>query len=260
MTIGTAKTATIGKVLNVASTEDGSGFYSVDTTAAAFTTTLAQALIVGEQLRFKQAAGSWGTNGWTLTAQSAQLKFVTNAGVTNSGVSTATFSSRSIGEVVAEWDGAFWQVTILQAAIGGVGFGQSMPITTQNTLPALSAPWNGYGVPTLDVGGNEIANGTLATTTSTAASTTAVIAVTSATGISVGQLVTGTGVPSGTTVVSISGLNVTVSQAVNIASGAALTFASAVVFTANSTTVTFTAGAAGFNLNIGDQVTAFYNF
>lgn len=76
-----------------------------------------------------------------------------------------------------------------------------------------------------------------AQTTSTAASTTAVIAVTSATGIVVGQKVTGTGVPVGTTVVSISSLNVTVSGAVNIASGAALKFFTEVA-TATYTVIT----------------------
>lgn len=63
-----------------------------------------------------------------------------------------------------------------------------------------------------------------AATTSTASSTTTVIAVTSATGIVAGQKVVGTGVPVGTTVVSIASLNVTVSTAVNIANAAALKF------------------------------------
>ena len=76
-----------------------------------------------------------------------------------------------------------------------------------------------------------------AATTSTAASSNSVIAVTSATGIVAGQKVTGTGVPAGTTVVSISSLNVTVSGAVNIASGAALKFFTEVA-TASYTVIT----------------------
>ncbi len=72
-------------------------------------------------------------------------------------------------------------------------------------------------------------DGTLNTgssTTTTAASTTNVVALTSAT-YAVGgsiQTVTGTGVPSGTTVTSVTGLNATLSQAVSVASGATLTF------------------------------------
>ena len=167
MTIGTAKTATIGKVLNAVSTEDGSGFYSVDTTTAAFTTTLAPALIVGEQLRFKQANGSWATNPWTLTSSLANgLKFVTSAGAVGAGVTSLASSSKNVAEVVAEWDGTAWQVTQIQAAIGGLGVTQGLTISTQNTIPALAAPWNGVGVPSLNINGTVVTNGAGVTFTS----------------------------------------------------------------------------------------------
>jgi hypothetical protein len=91
----------------------------------------------------------------------------------------------------------------------------------------------------------------IAATTSTAASTNSVIAVTSATGIAAGQKVTGTGVPAGTTVVSISSLNVTVSQAVNIASGAALKFYDeALTSTYTAETVANTIAAVDAHLEI----------
>ena len=167
MTIGTAKTATIGKVLNATSTEDGSGFYSVDTTAAAFTTTLAPALIVGEQLRFKQANGSWVANAWTLTSSLASgLKFVSTAGVVGAGVTSLVLSSKNVAEVVAEWDGSAWQVAQIAAALGGLGVSQALTIATANTIPALAAPWNGVGVPTLNINGTVVANGAGVTFTS----------------------------------------------------------------------------------------------
>lgn len=167
MTTGTAKTATIGKILAAASTEDGSGFYSVDTTSAAFATTLAAALIAGEQMRFKQANGSWGTNAWTLTSSATGgLKFLSTSGAVGTGVTSATFSSKNVGEVVAEWDGSAWQVTQLAAALGGLLVTQSLAISTQNTVPALSAPWNGVGVPSLDINGTVISNGAGVTFTS----------------------------------------------------------------------------------------------
>ena len=193
MTTGTAKTATIGRVLNAASTEDGSGFYSVDTTTASFTTTLAAALIVGEQLRFKQANGSWATNPWTLTSSLASgLKFVSNSGAVGAGVTSLVSSSKNVAELAVEWDGSAWQVTQIAAAIGGLGITQAMPITTQNTIPALAAPWNGVGVPSLDINGTVVVNG------------------------------------------------------------------AGVTFTSGSTAVTVTASVLGYNVNIGDTVTAAY--
>lgn len=61
-------------------------------------------------------------------------------------------------------------------------------------------------------------------TTATAATTTSVVTVASATGIVAGQTVAGTGVGASVTVASVSGTNVTLSAAVTVSSGAALTF------------------------------------
>ena len=69
-----------------------------------------------------------------------------------------------------------------------------------------------------------IDNQGLVSTTSTAASATTSISVASATNIAVGQTLQGVGVPNGTTVQSISGTTITVNQAVNIGSGAVLSF------------------------------------
>ena len=190
MTGGTAKTATIGKILNAASTEDGSGFYSVDTTSASFTTTLAAALTVGEQLRFKQANGSWVANPWTLTSSATGgLKFVTTAGVVGAGVTSLTVSSKNVAEVVAEWDGSAWQVVQIAAALGGLGVTQSLPISTQNTIPALASAWNGVGVPTLDINGVVIANGAGANFTSGSTAVT-VAAATLGFNVNTGDIVT----------------------------------------------------------------------
>ena len=166
-TIGNTKTATIGKQLTAASTEDGSGFYNVDTTSAAFTTTLDTAVTVGQQERFKQANGSWSVNPWTLKSTLASgLKFVSLGGVVGAGVTTAAFTSKFAGEVVAEWDGAAWQVLVLAQALGGLSLTQPLSIATQNTIPALSNPWNGTGVPSLDINGTVVANGAGVTFTS----------------------------------------------------------------------------------------------
>ena len=62
-----------------------------------------------------------------------------------------------------------------------------------------------------------------ATTAATSAANT--VSVTSATGIVVGQQISGAGVPAGTTVVSIAGLTVTLSAPVTVAAGINLTFA-----------------------------------
>ena len=43
---------------------------------------------------------------------------------------------------------------------------QILAITTQNTVPALSSPWNGTGVPNLNINGVVVANGSGVTFTS----------------------------------------------------------------------------------------------
>jgi hypothetical protein len=80
-----------------------------------------------------------------------------------------------------------------------------------------------------------------ATTTYTNAGADTIIVVASATGIAAGQLVQGVGIPVGTTVVSISGTNITISAASAVeGSGTAITFStpltSSSTFSANSTT------------------------
>ena len=87
---------------------------------------------------------------------------------------------------------------------------------------------NGYsvGVPGTAPALLDLATAQASTTTTTsAASTTASISVSSTANLLVGQVVTGTGVPSNTTIATIaSSTSLTVSQAVNVASGATLTF------------------------------------
>lgn len=91
----------------------------------------------------------------------------------------------------------------------------------------------------------------IAATTTTAAATTAVLPVTSATGIAVGQKVTGTGIAAGTFVVSISSLNITLSKAVNVASGAAVKFyAEVATGTYTAETVAATIAAVDAHLEI----------
>lgn len=90
-----------------------------------------------------------------------------------------------------------------------------------------------------------------ANTTTTASSTNTVIAVTSATGIVAGQKVTGTGIPVGTTVVSIASLNVTLSATVNVANAAAVKFYTEVATaTYTAETVTGTIAAVDAHLDI----------
>jgi hypothetical protein len=88
-------------------------------------------------------------------------------------------------------------------------------------------------------------------TTSTAASSTAVVAVALATGIQVGHVVSGTGIPAGTTVSSIAGLNITLSQTVSVSgSGVALLFAFGPTGTTTSTSYwTFASSLAASNSN-----------
>lgn len=63
-----------------------------------------------------------------------------------------------------------------------------------------------------------------ANTTTTASSTNTIIAVASATGIAVGQKVQGTGIPANTFVTAINTLNITLSNAVDVANAAAIKF------------------------------------
>lgn len=189
MTTGATKADTIGKQLAAASTEDGSGFYNVDTSAGAFTTTLDVAVVTGQQLRFKQANGSWKTNAWTLTTPVVNgLKILSSAGVAGSGVSSLTFNSVGVGEVVAEWDGTVWQVAQLSAVLGGAFVRQSLTVATRNTIPALSSPWNGQGVPSIVVNGNTYFNGAGVTFTANSTAVT-VNAATLGFNINVGEAV-----------------------------------------------------------------------
>lgn len=66
------------------------------------------------------------------------------------------------------------------------------------------------------------------TTAAAAVSGSTALTVASGTGIAVGQKVTGTGIPAGTTVAAVSGTSVTLSQAATIANGAAVVFHSQV--------------------------------
>jgi len=85
-------------------------------------------------------------------------------------------------------------------------------------------------------------NKVAATTTTGATTSSTTLPVTSATGIVAGQKVVGTGIPANTTVVSISSLNVTLSNAATVANGAAVKFYTA-ISTATYTPVTNSAVA-----------------
>ena len=69
-----------------------------------------------------------------------------------------------------------------------------------------------------------ISGAAVVTTTTTAASTTNIIAVASNSNIDQGQGVLGAGIPLNVFVIAIDSLNITLSQAVNVASGASITF------------------------------------
>ncbi len=69
-----------------------------------------------------------------------------------------------------------------------------------------------------------ISGAAVVTTTTTAASTTNIIAVASNSNIGQGQGVLGAGIPLNVFVIAIDSLNITLSQAVNVASGASITF------------------------------------
>lgn len=83
---------------------------------------------------------------------------------------------------------------------------------------------------TLPVGGIEAANEVAASTTMGNTIGSAVVAVASATGIAVGQVVAGFGIPLNSVVVSISGTNITISNpsTATAASGAAVTFSNTI--------------------------------
>jgi hypothetical protein len=74
-----------------------------------------------------------------------------------------------------------------------------------------------------------VQGGTTVSTTTTAASTTTTLPITSGTGTVNGQYVTGTGIPANTTIVTGAGsTSLTLSKAVSVASGASVSFGSAV--------------------------------
>lgn len=81
------------------------------------------------------------------------------------------------------------------------------------------------GIPAGVVGGFEAANDNSVNTTASAASSNSTsLSITSATGVVVGQIITGVGIPANTVVTVVSGTTLTLSNAATVASGAALNF------------------------------------
>ena len=121
----------------------------------------------------------------------------------------------------------------------GTGYGASpyvlKHVTNAAALTLFSRNYNSSLYPYLverddvgmlyaDTGANCTVGIAVVSTTASAASTSTTITVASGTSVAAGQLLTGTGVPAGDDVVSVSGTSVVVQTAVNVASGAALTF------------------------------------
>jgi uncharacterized protein (TIGR03437 family) len=112
---------------------------------------------------------------------------------------------------------------------GLVAAGPSFPVPLQPvtvTIGGVQASVSSYGGVLGQPAGvlqiiatipSSVTGSTTATTTATAASGATVLTVVSNTGLYLGQLITGSGIPSGTTITAISGTSITISQAVTAA-------------------------------------------
>jgi uncharacterized protein (TIGR03437 family) len=112
---------------------------------------------------------------------------------------------------------------------GLVAAGPTFPVPIQPvtvTIGGVPATLTSYGgVPGQPAGvlqiiatiPSSVSGSTTATTTATAANGATVLTVVAATGFQIGQLITGSGIPTGATITAISGTSITISQAVTAA-------------------------------------------